>query len=112
VFVLGVLERLISLLYIGVCMSRMSISEVLRVIESLEVGNSVRVKDKEETEYSGNVVEIQRDEQERRWLVKGDEGTDDHVLHVTYDIEGGPVEAEISFEDGTKYSVYFAEELA
>lgn len=89
----------------------MSTRETTQCIESLEVDDEVTVEDASETSYTGRVVERQRDEKERRWLVKGTNNTDDHVLHVYYDIEGRPEKAEISFENGQKFKLQSAKTL-
>lgn len=83
----------------------MSIREIIDSIESLGVDDTVTVVDEHGDSYTGTVVETQRHEQERRWLITGDNNTDDHVLHIYYDIEGGPATATMSFENRTEYQL-------
>lgn len=94
-------------------METKSVREIIRIVESLSVGDIVRFEDNTETEYQGEVVEIQPmiDDQQKNYLIKGDNTTKDCVLEITYDIEGGPVKVDVSFEDNTSKEVISVEEL-
>lgn len=89
----------------------MSVRKTIRTVESLEVGESLSFEDDNGRNYSGSVVEIQdRPYKEyKAWLVKGDDGTEDCVLRVWYDIEGGPTNVDVSFEDGSSEEVVSVE---
>lgn len=84
---------------------QMSIREIIETIESLAVDDTITVVDEHGDTYDGTVVETQRREQERRWLIKCDERNDDHILHIYYDVEGGPATATMSFENRTEYQL-------
>lgn len=93
-------------------METKSIREIIRVVESLSVSDLVRFEDKTRKEYAGKVVEIQpKDNQRKNYLVKGDETTKDCVLEVLYDIEGGPVKVDVSFEDNTSKEIISVEKV-
>lgn len=89
---------------------QMSIRDIINTIEDLEVDDTIEVTDENGNTHAGYICELQRDTQERRWLVKGDDTTDDHVLHIYYDHEGGPITAELSFEDKRAYTLTAAEQ--
>lgn len=89
----------------------MSVREVIETVESLEVGDRVEFTDEEGTEYTGDVVETQRKDDHRNWLVSGDNDTEDCVLEVWYDPEGGPINVQVSFEDGSSLEVVEVSEV-
>lgn len=91
-------------------MESQSIREVIQTVESLEVDDEVRFEDENGTEYAGRVCELQphQYDEHRDFLVKGHDGTEDCVLEVWYDIEGGPTHVAVSFEDGSSENVVAA----
>lgn len=76
----------------------MSIREMIDTIESLQVGDTVKFTDDTGVEHHGEVVELQRHDNHRDWLIKTTSDTPDNVLELWFDPEGGPTDIQVSFE--------------
>lgn len=84
-------------------MEEKSIQKIIDTVELLTVDDKVKFEDNKEKEYIGKVVETQNpvSENKKNKLIKGDKTTEDCVLELLYDSEGGPITVKVSFKDGS-----------